>query len=82
MLLLSLARAGGVGDREGNRKERRISSLGEIARPGFKISESSPLGNVHILLPIGTSGCDGRGRGGADLSRPAGGTATRLTSLI
>lgn len=59
-------RAWGTERRERNGKERRISSLCKIARPGFKIGESSPLGNVHVLFPIGTSGCDGQGRGGAD----------------
>ena len=70
MLFLSLARAGGrEGQRKRNRRERQIRSLCEIARPGFKFGESSPLGNVHVLFPTGTSGCDGQGRGGADWVR-------------
>ena len=67
MLFLSLARAGGrEGQRKRNRRERQIRSLCEIARPGFKFGESSPLGNIHVLFPTGTSGCDGQGRGGPD----------------
>ena len=70
MLFLSLARAGGrEGQRKRNRRERQIRSLCEIARPGFKFGESSPLGNIHVLFPTGTSGCDGQGRGGADWVR-------------